>query len=197
MDPAPLVRLAESGIRGLRSPLQDDLGRDTGEDEDEVEDERGGSREKKPRKPPPHPEEPMLLWLPAVMLEMAVPAIVEEFEGIEGAKARKKQETEQRREDRTEGKIVPRQAKAEKADVKTEGEYHTSPTQRKISTASKRMDGQSQAGAITKPFKSTKKTPAARGDNGDGNGKNKLIMSRSDNSDVEEGSKDMPTSQKL
>ena len=94
---------------------------------------------------------------------MAVPTIVEEFEGIEGAKARKKQETEQRRKDRTEGKIVLRQAKAEKADVKTEGEYHISPTQRKTSTASKRKDGQSQAGAIAKTFKVTKKTPAARG----------------------------------
>ena len=131
------------------------------------------------------------------MLEMAVPAIVEGFEGIEGAKARKKQEAEQRKKDRTEGKIVLRQAKAENADVKIEGEYHTSPTQRKTSTANKRKDGQSQAGAIAKTFKATNKTLAARGDNGNGNGKNKFIMARSDNSDVEEGSEDMPTSQKL
>ena len=197
--PAPLVRLAESGIRGLRSPLQDDLGPDTGEDEDEAGDEGGGSRKKKPRKPPPDPEEPMLLWLPAVMLEMAVPAIVEEFEGVEGegAKTRKKQEIEQRKKDRAEGKIVLRQAKAEKADAKTEDECHTIPTQRKTSTASKRKDGQSQAGAIAKTFKVTKRTPAARGDKGNGNGKNMFIMTRSDNSDAEEGSENMPTSQKL
>ena len=195
--PAPLVRLAESGIRGLRSPLQDDLGPDTDEDGDEAGDEGGGSRKKKPRKPPPDPEEPMLLWLPAVMLEMAVPAIVKEFEDVEGAKARKKQETEQRKKDRAEGKIVPRRAKAENGDAKTEGEYHTIPTQRKTSTASKRKDGQSQAGAIAKPIKSTKKTPAARGVKGNGNGKNEFIMAHSDNSDVEEDSEDMPTSQKL
>ena len=132
------------------------------------------------RKSHPHPEEPMLLWLPAVMLEMAVPAIVEEFEGIEGAKARKKRETEQRKKDRVEGKIVLQQAKAEKADAKTEGQYHTIPTQRNTSIASKRKDGQSQAGAIAKTFKVTKKMPAARGDNGNGNGngKDKFIMTR-------------------
>ena len=132
MYPAPLVRFAESGIRGLRSPLQDDLGPDTDEDEDEAGDKGGGSRKKKARKPPPDPEEPMLLWLPAVMLEMAVPAIVEEFEGIEGVKARKKQETEQRKKDRAEGKIVLRQAKVEKAGANLGGECHTIPTQRKL-----------------------------------------------------------------
>ena len=140
--PCPSVRLAESGIRGLRSPLRDNLGPDTGEDEDEAGDEGDWSRKRKAKKPPPHPEEPMLLWLPAVLLEMAVPAIVEEFEGVEGAKARKKQETEQRKKDRVEGKIVLRQAKAEKGDAKTEGQYHTIPTQRNTSIASKRKDGQ-------------------------------------------------------
>ena len=36
-----------------------------------------------------------------------------------------------------------------------------------------------------------------RGDKGNGNGKNKFITARSDNSDVEEGSEDMSISQKL
>jgi hypothetical protein len=192
MYPAQIVRLAESGIRGLRPPLQDDLGPGFSEDEDEGEqgDEgEGGSKKKKPRKTPPDPEEPLLLWLPAVMLEMAVPDIIEKFEGIEDAKARKKLEMEQRKKDRTEGKIVTRQDKAEKADAGT-------PTQRGTSTVSKRKGGKSEAGVITKAFKVTKKKPAARGDKGKGNGKNRFIMASSDNSDVEEGSEDMPTSQK-
>ena len=159
--PAPFVRLAESGIRGLRPPLRDDLGTGVGEveDEDEQGDEgEDGSKTKEPKKPLPDPEKPMLLWLPAVMLEMAVPGIVEEFEGVEYAKARKKQESEQRKRDRMEGKAGSRQAKANKV---------------------------------------TRKKPAARGDKGKGNGKNKFIMASSDNSDVEEGSEDSPTSQKL
>ncbi len=195
--PSLLVRLAESGIKGLRLPLQDDLGPGIGEDEDDEGDEgEGGSKKKKPKKPP-HPEEPMLMWLPAVMLEMAVPGIVEEFEGTEHSKARKKQETEQRKKDRAEGKIVPPQAKAEKADARAEGECHITPTQGTASTARKRKDGQSQSGAIAKTFKVTKKKPAAGGDKGKGNRKKKFITPSSDNSDVEEGSEGMPTSQKL
>ena len=50
--PAPLVRLAESGIRELRSPLQDVLGPDTGDDEDKAGDEGGGSSKRKAKKPP-------------------------------------------------------------------------------------------------------------------------------------------------
>ena len=192
--PAPLVRLAESGIKGLRPPLQDDLGPGIGEDEDDEGDEGElGSKKKKPKKPPPHPEEPMLMWLPAVMLEMAVPGIVEEFEAIENSKARRKQETEQRKKDRAEGNIVPRQARAEKADANEEGEGHITPTQRTTSTARKRKDGQSQAGAIAKTFKVTRKKPTAGGDKGDGNRKNKFVTP---SSDVEDGSEDMPSSQK-
>ena len=192
--PAPLVRLAESGMRGLRPPLQDDLGSDAGEDEDDEGDEGGGSKKKKPMKPPPHPEEAIRLWLPAVMLEMAEPGIVEEFEGIEDAKASRKQEAEQRKNDLAEGKVVPRQAKAKIPDRKTEDKCHTTPAKRKASTASKKKDGQSQAGAIAKAFKDTKKKPAAGRDKG--NGKNKYIMPSPDNDDIEEGSEDMPTSQK-
>ena len=195
--PAPLVRLAESGIKGLRPPLQDDLGPGIGDYEDDEGDEgEGATKKKQPKKPPPHPEEPMLMWLPAVMLEMAVPGIVEEFEGIEHSKAKKKQETEQRKKDRSEGKIVPRQARAEKADAKAKGECHTPSSQGTAATARKRKDGQSQAGAIAKAYKVTKKTPAAGGDKRNNNRKNKFITPSAGNSDAE-GSEDMPTSQKL
>ena len=129
------------------------------------------------------------------MYEMAEPDIVEEFEGIEDAKAKKKQATGQRKRDRAEGKVIPRQPKATKTDAKTEGGYPTTPTKKKYSTTSKKKDGQSQAGAIAKAVKVTKKKPVAEGDKGPG--KHKFVMPRSDNDDSEEGDEIIPTSQTL
>ena len=191
VDPAPLVRLAESGIRGMRVPVQDDLDLETGEDEDEGDEGEGGSKKKKLKRPPPEPEEPMLQWLPAVMLEMAEPGLVEEFERIEGTKERKRQETEQRKKDRTEGKVVPRQPKAKNADAEAEG--GTTPTQRKHPITTKKKDGQSQAGAIPKTFKITKKKALTERDKG--KGKNKFIMPSSDKGDSDDGDQEIPTSQ--
>ena len=122
-----------------------------------------GARKGKRRSHPPYPEEPMLLWLPAVMLEMAVPAIVEEFEGIEGAKARKKQEIEQRKKDRVEGKIVLRQANAEKVDAKTEGGCHTIPTQGKTSTASKGRMASRRPARLPRPSRLRRRHPQRKG----------------------------------
>jgi hypothetical protein len=151
----------------LRRPPEDDLDLGADEDEDdEGDDGEGGSKKKKPKKPPPHPEEPMLLWLPAVMLELADPGIVEEFEGIENAKARKKQEAEQRKKDRAEGTSYHGSQKQRRRTAKTEDACPTTPTKRKSSTTSKKKDNQSQAGAIAKTFKVTKKKPVAGGDKG-------------------------------
>jgi hypothetical protein len=185
VNPAQLVRSAESGIIGSRLPLQDDLALDADEDENEGDEGEGGSKEKKPRKPPPHPEEPMLLWLPAVMLELAEPGLVKEFEGTKDAKAIKEQEAAQRKKGRAEGKVVPWQPKAKKADANMEEECPKTPTKRKASTASKKKGGQSQAGAIAGAFKVTKKKPAAEADKG--KGKNKSFTPSSDHEDFEEG----------
>ena len=195
VHPAPLVRLAESGIRGMRVPVQDDLDLETGEDEDERDEGEDGSKKKKLKRPPPDPEEPMLLWLPAVMLEMAEPGLVEEFESIEDAKERRRQETEQRKKDRAEGKVVPRQPKAKNADAKADGERPTTLTKKKHPITTKKKDGQSQAGAIAKTFKVTKKKPLTEEDKG--KGKNKFIMPSSDKGDSDEGDQEIPTSQTL
>ena len=192
--PVQLVRLAESGIRGTRAPPPEaDEDEDEGGDEGRGEGDEGGdegegvSREKTLRKPTPDPEEPMLLWLPAVMLEMAEPGIVEEFERIDNAKPRKTQETEQRKKDRAEGKVVPQQLQAKRADAQTEteDECSTTPTRRNGPTTSKRKGGRLRTGAIATAFKVTKKKPVAEGDKG--KGKNKFVGSRSDSADSEEG----------
>ena len=206
--PIQLVRLAESGIRGTRaSPLEADEDEDEGGEEGDEGDEGGDkgdkgegvSRKKKPKKPPPDPEEPMLLWLPAVMLEMAEPGIVEEFERINNAKPRKTQETEQRKKDRAEGKVVPQQSQAKKADAKTETETEdecsTAPTKRNGPTTSKRNGGRLRTGAIAMAFKVTRKKPVAEGDKG--KGKNKFVRSGSDSGDSEEGDDDKLSPEKL
>ncbi|RDB19597.1 Flap endonuclease GEN 1 [Hypsizygus marmoreus] len=80
--PAQLVRIAESGINGTRSP--------DGPDEwaDEEDEEEGG--EKGTKKPPPDPRSHMRVWMPACMVRLVEPRLVEEFEGVQERKREKK-----------------------------------------------------------------------------------------------------------
>ena len=48
------------------------------------------SKKKKTKKPPPDPLSHLRLWLPACMVDMVEPELVEEFEGVEQKKAEKK-----------------------------------------------------------------------------------------------------------
>ena len=84
--PAQLVRLCEAGIKGLRTALPPDLS----DDEEDNEDDDGGGKKKKTKKPPPDPLSHLRLWLPACMVDMVEPELVEEFEGVEQKKAEKK-----------------------------------------------------------------------------------------------------------
>ncbi|KAG5725110.1 Flap endonuclease GEN like protein [Termitomyces sp. T112] len=79
--PAQLVHLAQSGIKGIRSPE----GPDEWADEDE-EDEGG----KGTKKPPPDPESHMRVWMPACMVHPVEPRLVEEYEAAQDAKRAKK-----------------------------------------------------------------------------------------------------------
>lgn len=74
--PAQLVRIAESGIKGLRQP--------EGPDEWADDDEEDSSK----KKPPPDPESHMRVWMPACMVALVEPHLVEDFEAAQ----RKKQE---------------------------------------------------------------------------------------------------------
>ncbi|OSD03661.1 hypothetical protein PYCCODRAFT_1408690 [Trametes coccinea BRFM310] len=102
--PAQLVRLCEAGVRGLRTALppeltdSDDDGDDSGDDED-----GGGKKGKrnKTKKAPPDPESHLRIWLPACMVEIVEPELVDEFEGIERMKAEKKAAKEARKAPRT------------------------------------------------------------------------------------------------
>ncbi|THH31387.1 hypothetical protein EUX98_g2810 [Antrodiella citrinella] len=81
--PAQLVRLAESGIRGIRPELLKNPGQD---DEDmEGEDDEG--------KTPADPLTHLRVWMPACMVEIAEPRLVEKFKAKELAKQDKKRGT--------------------------------------------------------------------------------------------------------
>ena len=101
--PVLLVQLAEAGINGTREPLEKDewaFKEDTGGDNDD-----SGKKSKGP-KHPPDPASHLRLWMPACMVEMTEPEIVEEFkerkskkeakkkgQGGEGSRATKQTET--------------------------------------------------------------------------------------------------------
>lgn len=89
--PAQLVRLCEAGIRGLRTELPPDLS--DSEDDDDDDDDSGGTGKKgkkKSNKPPPDPTSHVRIWMPACMVAIVEPQLVDEFEGIQRQKAEKK-----------------------------------------------------------------------------------------------------------
>ncbi|KAH9834404.1 uncharacterized protein C8Q71DRAFT_725004 [Rhodofomes roseus] len=87
--PAHLVRLSESGVRGLRTALATGLDDDSDVPEDDDSDD-GGKGKKRVPKPPPDPQSHLRIWLPACMVRIAQPDLVEEFEGIQEMRAAKK-----------------------------------------------------------------------------------------------------------
>ena len=84
--PAQLVRLVEGGIKGTRvQPEIDDIYADhehDGEDGfDGDSDDEGGKKGKKgAKKPPPDPDSHLRVWMPACMVRLVEPGLVEEYE---------------------------------------------------------------------------------------------------------------------
>ncbi|KAG6809715.1 hypothetical protein H0H92_015036 [Tricholoma furcatifolium] len=83
--PAQLVRIAESGIKGTRQPEGPDEWAEDDEDED-----GGGRAAKGVKNPPPDPESHMRLWMPACMVRLVEPRLVEKFENVLETKRVKK-----------------------------------------------------------------------------------------------------------
>ncbi|KJA13315.1 hypothetical protein HYPSUDRAFT_195818 [Hypholoma sublateritium FD-334 SS-4] len=82
--PKQLVRLAESGIKGIRVP--------EGPDEwaSEKEDEEEGGPKKRGKGQPVDPESHLRVWMPACMVKLVEPDLVQEFEDKEEQKRLKK-----------------------------------------------------------------------------------------------------------
>ena len=87
--PAQLVRLAELGIKGTREPPEKDEWASEEDAGDDNDDSDAGKKAKGP-KPPLNPASHLRLWMPACMVEMAEPEIVEEFKERKSKKAAKK-----------------------------------------------------------------------------------------------------------
>lgn len=79
--PAQLVRIAESGIKGTRTPEGPD---EWASEEDQEEDG------KKATKKSPTPESHLRMWMPACMVRLVEPQMVEEYEELQEKKGRKK-----------------------------------------------------------------------------------------------------------
>ncbi|KAH9916010.1 uncharacterized protein B0H18DRAFT_1124551 [Fomitopsis serialis] len=80
--PVHLVRLSESGLRGLRTALA--TGLDSGSNVLEGDESDGVVQGKKRLpKPPPNPKDHLRIWMPACMIRIARPDLVEGFERIQ------------------------------------------------------------------------------------------------------------------
>ncbi|KAI0946138.1 hypothetical protein AcV7_010189 [Taiwanofungus camphoratus] len=89
--PAQLVRLCEAGVKGLRTALITGLD-DDDEDRELDEDEDGGESKgkAKAKKPPPNPLSHLRMWLPASMVRIVEPELVDEFDGVQQMRQAKK-----------------------------------------------------------------------------------------------------------
>ncbi|KAG8829240.1 hypothetical protein FRC17_006912 [Serendipita sp. 399] len=114
--PAQFVRMTEEGLTNLRREdpaFVANFGRrQMLLPEEMFEDDVGDDGTKKPEV---SPNAHMRIWVPACILEMVHPALVEEYEEKVDAKARKAQEKIQRALDRAEGRASPKKSRAKTA----------------------------------------------------------------------------------
>ena len=127
--PAQLVRIAESGIKGTRSPE----GPDEWADEDA---EEGAGKD--PRKPPPDPQSHMRVWMPAALIQIVEPALTEDFETAK-----------QRKQDKKAGKGRSNATRKAKAAATAEEESADSENQPPVTKPSRK--GASKSRTKTNP----------------------------------------------
>ena len=82
--PKQLVRLTESGIKGLRVPEPDDEWASDDPEDDEGEEKKRGKRE------PIDPETHLRVWMPACMVKAVEPQLVDNYEHLQEQKRLKK-----------------------------------------------------------------------------------------------------------
>ena len=121
--PAQLVRLVKGGIKGTRvEPEVDDIYADhDGNDDDgfgrDSDDDEGGEvdKEKRTKKAPLHPDTHLRVWMPACMVKLVEPGLVEEYEEVvrmreerkaRRGKGRRKKAGESGRGKNSKGKVV-------------------------------------------------------------------------------------------
>ncbi|TFK47260.1 hypothetical protein OE88DRAFT_832970 [Heliocybe sulcata] len=135
--PAQLARLSAAGVKGIRPPESFASSQYSDDDEEEEEDEEGGAGGKKKKggkKPPPDPESHLRVWMPASMVRMAEPALVEEYEAVLERKAAKKAGKGAKKSP-TKAKDVAKKAK----DVARKAKELAKPKTTKVAGAKKNM----------------------------------------------------------
>ncbi|KAI0261925.1 PIN domain-like protein, partial [Gloeopeniophorella convolvens] len=89
--PSQLVRLASAGIQGLRKPADTTYDVEASDlDDDDDDDDEPGAKKKRRNGPPPDPESHLRVWMPACMVELVRPDLVDQFEAKQEAKRSKK-----------------------------------------------------------------------------------------------------------
>ncbi|KAJ7356604.1 hypothetical protein DFH08DRAFT_922005 [Mycena albidolilacea] len=103
--PRQLVKIAESGLRNIRRPLDADpwagMTESGGEAEDGEKDEELTEKEREAME-----QKSVLVWMPASMVRMAEPRLVEEFEQREEAKRLAKAKTAAKKRDKDAGAMA-------------------------------------------------------------------------------------------
>lgn len=117
--PSQLVHLCEAGVKGLRTAISPVL-----ESSDDAEDDSDGDKGKtKTKKPPPDPQSHLRIWLPACMVRIVEPNLVEDFEETvrrKEAKKTKKSTTKGKSDASSRGQPKPQKAKTRQATSTTE-----------------------------------------------------------------------------
>ncbi|KAF8584431.1 hypothetical protein K439DRAFT_1633570 [Ramaria rubella] len=92
IDPRKFVARARSGIQGIRVELGDSAAAgDYGEDDDDDDEDEDGKKKKQGTKTQPaDPDSKLRMWMPAVMVECAFPALVADFKDRKAVKEAKK-----------------------------------------------------------------------------------------------------------
>ncbi|KAJ7222610.1 hypothetical protein GGX14DRAFT_492239 [Mycena pura] len=143
--PRQLVLLAESGIDNTLRPVDEDPWAESGDEKEVLTPEERRARE----------ESKLLVWMPASMMRMAEPRIVEEFEKLEEDKRRKKAEKGTKRP-----RAKPKAATAldeEGSKTKT-----SRATTRKAKVPVACESGSDAPGALPQKAKVKSKAPAVR-----------------------------------
>jgi Holliday junction resolvase YEN1 len=110
--PAQLVQLAGNGVQGIRPPIEVDAAFDDTEGDDEDDDGGKQKSKSKGKKPPPNPDSHLRVWMPACMVQIVEPELVEAFEDIQRTKLEKKT----KRSNKTDGKKKAALAAQEDSD---------------------------------------------------------------------------------
>ena len=136
--PAQLVRLASAGIQGLRKPADTtyDVLPSESEESEEDNDEDGAAGGRKKRRgggPPPEPDSHLRVWMPACMVRLILPDLVERYEVALEAKRAKKSKSK--------SKAAPRATTARAAaSAKGKGKAAALPSMNAIETAPVPLD---------------------------------------------------------